>query len=73
LHFQPFELNPQIAAADEDLSEHLKRKYRASAVQAERSHEVIRTRGEELGFNFHMAELEGRQQALQHALFAAYF
>ena len=27
LHFQPFELNPQIAAEGEDVTEHLTKKY----------------------------------------------
>ena len=31
LHFQPFELNPQLPAEGEDLAEHLARKYGASA------------------------------------------
>jgi predicted DsbA family dithiol-disulfide isomerase len=91
LHFQPFELNPQMDAAGEDVSEHLAQKYGAAPEQLERSREALRARGEELGFTFdmskrtriyntfdahrllHWAELERRQQALQHALFAAYF
>jgi predicted DsbA family dithiol-disulfide isomerase len=91
MHFQPFELNPQMDAAGEDVSEHLAQKYGAAPEQLERSREALRARGEELGFTFdmskrtriyntfdahrllHWAELEGRQQALQHALFAAYF
>jgi predicted DsbA family dithiol-disulfide isomerase len=91
VHFQPFELNPQMGAGGEDVSEHLHQKYGADAEQLERSREALRARGEELGFTFdmskrtriyntfdahrmlHWAELEGRQQALQHALFAAYF
>jgi len=91
VHFQPFELNPQIGAAGEDIVEHLKQKYGATPEQSERNREALRARGEELGFNFqlgkrnriyntfdahrllHWAQLEGRQQALKHALFAAYF
>jgi len=91
IHFQPFELNPSLGAAGEDIAEHLKQKYGAAPEDLERSREVLRARGEELGFDFqmsrreriyntfdahrllHWAELEGRQQALKHALFAAYF
>jgi predicted DsbA family dithiol-disulfide isomerase len=91
LHFQPFELNPQMGAADEDIAEHIQKKYGATAEQSAHSREAIRARGEELGFRFemgkreriyntfgahrllHWAELEGRQLALAHALFAAYF
>jgi len=91
MHFQPFELNPQMGPAGQDVSEHLREKYGSGPEQLERGREALRARGEELGFTFnmnkrtriyntfdahrllHWAELEGRQQALQHALFAAYF
>jgi predicted DsbA family dithiol-disulfide isomerase len=91
MHFQPFELNPQMGTAGEDIAEHIEKKYGATAEQSARSREAIRARGEELGFHFemgkrnriyntfdahrllHWAELEGRQWALKHALFAAYF
>jgi len=54
LHFQPFELNPQMAAEGEDIGEHLQRKYGASAAQSEASRENIRQRGAALGFEFRM-------------------
>jgi len=54
LHFQPFELNPQMAAAGEDAVEHLMHKYNLSGEQAARSGEAIRARGAELGFTFDM-------------------
>jgi predicted DsbA family dithiol-disulfide isomerase len=91
IHFQPFELNPRMGAAGEDVAEHLGKKYGAAPADLERSRKALRARGEELGFDFqmtrreriyntfdahrllHWAELEGRQQALQHALFTAYF
>ena len=91
IHFQPFELNPQMGTAGEDIAEHIEKKYGATAEQCARSREAIRARGEELGFHFemgkrnriyntfdahrllHWAEFEGRQWALKHALFAAYF
>jgi predicted DsbA family dithiol-disulfide isomerase len=52
LHFQPFELNPQMAAEGEDVGEHLARKYGASPEQLAANREAIRARGAELGFTF---------------------
>ena len=54
LHFQPFELNPQIAAEGEDVTEHLTRKYGMTEAQARENGEAIRQRGEALGFRFDM-------------------
>jgi predicted DsbA family dithiol-disulfide isomerase len=45
MHFQPFELNPQIVAAGEDIAEHLQQKYGAAPEQFERSREALRVRG----------------------------
>ncbi len=91
LHFQPFELNPDMAPGGQDIVEHLTQKYGSSAEQVARNHEGIRQRGAQVGFNFgegkrtriyntfdahrllHWAGLEGRQQALKHALLSAYF
>src|ERR1700688_4168730 len=56
MHFQPFELNPQLGAAGEDRAEHLKKKYGATPEQSARSREVIRARGEELGFRFEIGK-----------------
>lgn len=56
LHFQPFELNPQMPPQGEDAVEHLIRKYRISAQQVLQNTEVIRARGAELGFTFDMAK-----------------
>jgi predicted DsbA family dithiol-disulfide isomerase len=52
LHFQPFELNPQMPAEGEDVGEHLARKYGASPEQLAANREAIRARGAELGFTF---------------------
>ena len=52
LHFQPFELNPQIAAEGEEIVEHLMRKYGISAEQCERNAQAIRERGASVGFTF---------------------
>ncbi len=54
IHFQPFELNPQMAADGEDSTEHLVRKYGSSAEQIDANRAVIRERGAELGFTFNM-------------------
>ena len=54
LHFQPFELNPDLAPAGEDVAEHLGRKYGAAPQQLAHSQELLRARGAELGFRFDM-------------------
>jgi predicted DsbA family dithiol-disulfide isomerase len=88
LHFQPFELNPQMPPEGEDTVEHLARKYGASPAQLAATRETLRQRGAELGFSFgerpriwntfdahrllHWAGLEGKQRELKHALLAAY-
>jgi predicted DsbA family dithiol-disulfide isomerase len=54
LHFQPFELNPQMAKEGEDVTEHLSRKYGATPQQAAANREAIRQRGESVGFTFNM-------------------
>ena len=54
IHFQPFELNPQMAAEGEDSTEHLVRKYGSSAEQIGANREAIRARGAALGFTFNM-------------------
>ena len=52
LHFQPFELNPQLGAEGQDTLEHLTEKYGISAAQARANAEVIRERGAAVGFTF---------------------
>lgn len=59
LHFQPFELNPDMPPEGEDILEHLMRKYRITAEQVAQNHEHIRERGAAVGFDFN---LEGRQR-----------
>ncbi|PHV10404.1 DsbA family oxidoreductase [Chitinimonas sp. BJB300] len=89
IHFQPFELNPQMGSAGQDIAEHLGEKYGLGEAQLAQNREVIRQRGAEVGFAFgirnriyntfdahrllHWAGLEGRQLELKHALFKAYF
>lgn len=54
IHFQPFELNPQMPAEGEDSTEHLMRKYGTSAEQIDANRAAIRERAEPLGFHFNM-------------------
>lgn len=56
LHFQPFELNPQMVPEGEDATEHLARKYGIDADQIARNRDVIRDRGAALGFTFNARE-----------------
>ena len=89
VHFQPFELNPDMPAQGQDIAEHLRQKYGSTPEQLAANRENIRARGAALGFVFgkrdrvyntfdahrllHWAEMQGCQQALKHALFRAYF
>lgn len=52
IHFQPFELNPQMPAEGESIAEHLQRKYGLTDAQLAENQERIRQRGVELGFVF---------------------
>jgi predicted DsbA family dithiol-disulfide isomerase len=54
LHFQPFELNPDMVPEGEDIVAHIARKYGSSKQQIAQSQEMIRSRGAELGFRFDM-------------------
>lgn len=54
LHFQPFELNPQMAPEGEDIVEHIGRKYGATPEQTRRNQEAIQARGAAVGFRFAM-------------------
>ncbi|MES2090822.1 MAG: DsbA family oxidoreductase [Pseudomonadota bacterium] len=52
LQFQPFELNPHMAAGGQDIAEHLTQKYGSSPEQQAHIRETIRQRGAEVGFEF---------------------
>jgi predicted DsbA family dithiol-disulfide isomerase len=54
LHFQPFELNPQMGRGGVDAVEHLVEKLGVPCEQIDRNQEMIRARGAELGFVFDM-------------------
>jgi predicted DsbA family dithiol-disulfide isomerase len=92
IHFQPFELNPDMAPEGEEIVAHIQRKYGSTPEQAAANRAVIRARAAALGFAMpgldedrriyntfdahrllHWAEIEGKQAALKHALFRAYF
>jgi predicted DsbA family dithiol-disulfide isomerase len=54
IHFQPFELNPQMSPDGQDIAEHLGQKYGLTAEELARNQESIRARGATLGFTFDM-------------------
>ena len=52
IHFQPFELDPDMPAGGMDVAGNLKRKYGMSDAQLAENQARIRDRGAELGFTF---------------------
>ena len=52
LHFQPFELNPQMGPEGEDVTEHLTKKYGSTPEQQAKAREGIAERGASVGFTF---------------------
>jgi len=52
IHFQPFELNPQMPREGEDIGEHIAKKYGLSPAQLAQNQEAIRQRGAAVGFTF---------------------
>ena len=52
LHFQPFELNPTMAAEGADAADYLKAKYGMSDAQLAQNRSVIHERGALVGFTF---------------------
>jgi predicted DsbA family dithiol-disulfide isomerase len=57
IHFQPFQLNPDMPPEGQNIGEHLTQKYGSTAAQQEQTYSMIRARGAEVGFDFRM---EGR-------------
>ena len=55
LHFQPFELNPDMPPGGEEINEHLARKYGGTPAQFEANRAAIRERGAAVGFTFNPA------------------
>ena len=52
IHFQPFELNPDMQPDGQDINEHLSQKYGSTPEQLQQTREAIRLRGAALGFEF---------------------
>jgi predicted DsbA family dithiol-disulfide isomerase len=52
LHFQPFELNPQMAPEGQEIVEHLTHKYGIDAARVAANTAAIRERGRSVGFDF---------------------
>lgn len=59
LHFQPFELNPQMGPEGQEITEHITEKYGITPAQAQANRESIRLRGGALGFTFSKADQPG--------------
>jgi len=57
-HFQPFELNPNMGPAGQNLQEHLHEKYGSTPEQFQQIHATIAERGAALGFVFDTARRE---------------
>jgi predicted DsbA family dithiol-disulfide isomerase len=88
LKLQPFELNPGMPPAGEDLAHYVTRKYGASTAELAARQALIRQRAAEVGLHFgprtrvwntfdahrllHWAGLEGRQLELKRELLMAY-
>lgn len=52
IHFQPFELNPNMAPEGENTTEHVTKKYGSSPERSAAARQVIKQAGENLGFTF---------------------
>jgi len=52
VHFQPFELNPDMPSGGQDITEHLTQKYGSTPAQQAQIRDTIRQRGADVGFTF---------------------
>lgn len=52
IHFQPFELNPNMPPEGENIFAHVQKKYGATAERSAAARQAIKDRGQELGFIF---------------------
>ncbi len=50
IHFQPFELNPNMPAGGQNIVEHITQKYGSTREQSAANREAIRNRAAEVGF-----------------------
>src|SRR5262245_53318366 len=60
IHFQPFELNPQMPAEGQNLVEHVAQKYGSTPEQFAERRAMIRDRAAELGFTISLPPADGR-------------
>lgn len=60
IHFQPFELNPQMPAEGQNLVEHVAQKYGSTPEQFRERRMMIRDRAAELGFTISLPPEGGR-------------
>ena len=72
IHFQPFELNPNMGAEGQDITEHITQKYGISPAQADANRENIRLRGADLGFRFAKATDAGGGRSRVYNTFDAH-
>ena len=72
IHFQPFELNPQMGPEGQEITEHITQKYGISQAQADANRENIRQRGAELGFRFAKATDAGGGRSRVYNTFDAH-
>lgn len=56
VHWHPFELNPQMAAEGENLSDHIMRKYGSTKEQGAENRARLKAFGDELGFAFNYSD-----------------
>jgi predicted DsbA family dithiol-disulfide isomerase len=56
IHFQPFELNPNMGPAGQDIAEHIHQKYGSGPADMERNRQAIQARGAAVGFRFDMGK-----------------
>jgi len=56
IHFQPFELNPQMAPEGENIVDHIGRKYGATPQQSAQTRAMIKSRAAETGFEMRMTD-----------------
>jgi predicted DsbA family dithiol-disulfide isomerase len=56
IHFQPFELNPKMGPAGQDIVEHIIEKYGSGPADIDANRKAIQARGAALGFRFDIAK-----------------
>ena len=56
IHFQPFELNPDMPPEGENVDEHIAKKYGSTPAQSAASRDMIKARAAEVGFDMVMRD-----------------